>query len=399
MMKTIQLQRDEVERGVSQFLSDMIKIPSTSGNEGGVIDRIATEMKAVGFDAVRVDPFGNVIGQLGSGPRIIAFDAHVDTVDVGNRSLWEFDPFSGHIRDGFVWGRGTSDQEGGMASMVYAGYLMKKYNLVGPEFTILMTGTVSEEDCDGLCWRYLVEKENIRPELVVVTEPTDCRLYRGQRGRMEITATMPGISSHGSAPERGDNAIIKMAEVIRKVPELAKRLATDEFLGKGSITISQATSTAPSLCSVADSCQIYFDRRLTWGETPQGAVEEIRALGPTGQLKVEVPEYTTPTHTGLVYPVVKEFPAWKTPENHPSVQAGIKTYSELFGRPVEVGRWTFSTNGVAISGVHKIPCIGFGPGREEWAHAPNERIAVEQLTMAAVFYAHFPAYYLKAING
>ncbi len=398
-MIEIQKQRQEIENNVSQFLGDMIRIPSTSGNEGGVIHRIASEMKTVGFDDVRIDPFGNVIGRIGSGPRLIAFDAHVDTVDVGNRNLWEFDPFSGHIRDGFVWGRGASDQEGGMASMVYAGWLMKRYGLLDPEFTILMTGTVSEEDCDGLCWRYLIEKEGIRPELVMITEPTDCRLYRGQRGRMEITATMPGVSSHGSAPERGDNAIIKMAEIIRQVPALAERLGVDEFLGKGSITISQATSTAPSLCSVADSCQIYFDRRLTWGETPGQAVDEIRRLDPTGQLKVEVPEYTTPTHTGLVYPVVKEFPAWKTPESHASVQAGVRTFSELFGRPVEVGRWTFSTNGVAISGVHRIPCIGFGPGREEWAHAPNERIAIEQLTMAALFYAHFPSFYLKACRG
>lgn len=320
-------------------------------------------------------------------------DAHIDTVDVGNRDLWNFEPFSGHIKDGFVWGRGASDQKGGMASLVYGGFLIKKFNLLPENFTLWVTGTVSEEDCDGLCWKYLIEKSGFHPELALITEPTNCRLYRGQRGRMEITATTAGISSHGSAPERGINAVELMADIIKGVADLNTRLAVDEFLGKGSVTISQVSSTAPSLCSVADSCQIYLDRRLTWGETPEQAVDQIRKLDPGGKLVVAVPEYITPTHTGMVFPMRKEFPAWKTPADHPSVLAGIDTYKELTGQAPEVGCWTFSTNAVSISGLHKIPCIGFGPGKEEWAHAPNECTPVDQLGISAMFYALFPQRY------
>lgn len=384
----------ELRDQVAAFLCDMIRIPSVSCQEGDVVRRIAQEMEKVGFDEVTIDAFGNVIGRIGSGPRVIAYDAHVDTVDVGSRELWDFDPFIGDIVDGFVRGRGASDQEGGMASMVYAGYLIKKYSLLPEDVTLLMVGSVSEEDCDGLCWRYIIEKAGIKPEMVLITEPTECRLYRGQRGRMEITATMPGLSAHGSAPNRGKNAVMAMAPIISGIEQLGSRLHIDEFLGQGSVTISQIRSTAPSLCSVADSCEVYMDRRLTWGETPELALQQIKDLDTTGQLKVEAAQYDVPTHTGYVYPVDKIYPAWKTPVDHSTVQAGVETYKELFGREPEIGCWTFSTNGVSIAGLHQIPCIGFGPGREEWAHAPNEMCSVDQLVEAALFYAFYPVHYI-----
>ncbi|MBN1551546.1 YgeY family selenium metabolism-linked hydrolase [bacterium] len=393
-MKSIDKYRKEIEGNMSRFLSEMIRIPSTSGKEGDLVRHIKMEMEKVGFDHVAIDEFGNVVGKIGTGSRLIAMDAHVDTVDVGNPDLWTFDPFCGDIRNGYVWGRGASDQEGGMASLVYAGYLIKTYDLLPRDVTLIVTGTVSEEDCDGLCWRYLIEKENLRPEMVLITEPTNCRLYRGQRGRMEISAKMPGISAHGSAPERGINAIVKMAYVIQNINDLASQLREDDFLGKGTLTLSQIRSTAPSLCSVADSCEIYIDRRLTWGETPEEALEQIRKSDPDKKLTVEIPIYDTPTHTGYQYKIEKSFPAWKTPENHHVVTSGVETYRCLFNMDPEIGRWTFSTNGVAISGMHGIPCIGFGPGKEEWAHAPDERVSIQQLIDAALFYAFYPKNYM-----
>lgn len=384
-----------IERSLPDFLSDIIRIPSYSGQESGVARRIEAEMLRVGFDEVRIDRFGNVLGRIGSGPRLIAMDGHIDTVEIGNRDSWDFDPFSGEIRDGYIWGRGASDQKAGIAALVYAGYLMRSFQkeLLPEEFTILITGTVSEEDCDGLCWRYLIEKESIRPELCVITEPTDGTIYRGQRGRVEISARMPGISAHGSAPERGVNAITRMADIVTSISDLSGTLPLDEFLGRGSITVSRITSAAPSLCSVPDSCEIYLDRRLTWGETPAAALEQIRALDSTGEMQVEIPEFTAPTHRGFVYPVLKEYPAWKTDPSHPAITAAMDAFESLFERKPEIGRWIFSTNGVAISGIYGIPCIGFGPGREEWAHAPNERVAIDQLYQAALFYAFYPQYY------
>ena len=159
------------EPDMTRFLRDMVRLPSESCEEGEVVKRVEAEMKAVGFDKVEIDPMGNVIGTLGKGSRVIALDAHLDTVGLGNRDNWEFDPYEGYEDETTIGGRGTSDQEGGMASMVYAGKIIKDLGLED-DYTLVMTGTVQEEDCDGLCWQYLVKEKGLKPEFVVSTEPT-----------------------------------------------------------------------------------------------------------------------------------------------------------------------------------------------------------------------------------
>lgn len=190
------------EPDMTRFLRDMIAIPSESCQEEKLIQRIKQEMEKVGFDEVVIDPMGNILGYMGTGERLIAFDAHIDTVGIGNRDNWTFDPYEGFEDAERIGGRGASDQEGGMASMVYAAKIMKDLGLL-EGLRVVMVGTVQEEDCDGLCWQYIVKEDKVRPEFVVSTEPTDGRIHRGQRGRMEIMVKTKGVSCHGSAPERG----------------------------------------------------------------------------------------------------------------------------------------------------------------------------------------------------
>jgi len=387
--KTILEAARELEDDIARFLIELISIKSLSGNEGEVAGRIAKEMRAFGFDEVRTDGLGSVIGRIGNGRRVIAFDAHIDTVDAGDRAQWKRDPFVGHIEGGKVFGRGAADQKGGMASMVYAGRLIKEYGLEG-DFTLLFTGTVMEEDCDGLCWDYLIKEEGIKPELCVVTEPTGLEICRGQRGRMEIEASVAGVSAHGSAPERGENAIYKMAPIVLEIERLGDRLGSDEFLGRGTVVVSRINSSAPSLCAVPDGCSVYLDRRLTAGEDRDGAIKQIEGLIASAGGKVRVPVYGSPAYTGKIYPMEKYYPSWTVEGSHPAVKAAVDACRELFGAAPEVGKWTFSTNGVAICGLHGIPCVGFGPGFEEQAHAPDEWVPVEHLWKAAAFYAWYP---------
>ncbi len=216
------------EKEMVKFLRDMIAIPSESSQEERVIQRIKEEMIHVGFDRVEIDPMGNIYGYLGSGSHLIAMDAHIDTVGVGLLSNWTVDPYLGAEDEHFVYGRGASDQEGGMASMVYAAKIINELDLK-EDYTLLVVGSVQEEDCDGLCWQYIIEEQKIRPEFVVITEPTSLNIYRGHRGRMEIKVTTQGVSCHGSAPERGDNAIYKMARIIQEVEALHPTLQSDPF--------------------------------------------------------------------------------------------------------------------------------------------------------------------------
>ena len=371
-----------------RFMQDIIRIPSLSSEEGAVVERIRDEMLRIGYDEVTVDPMGNVIGRIGSGPRVIAFDGHVDTVDVGDPELWDRDPHSGDIEGDILYGRGTSDMKGGVASSVYAGALLKQHG-IPDNVTVYVTGTVQEEDCDGLCWQYIVNEDDIRPDLVVITEPTSLRIYRGHRGRMEMEVHTSGISCHGSAPERGENAVYKMAGIIADIEKLNETLKPRDPLGKGTVTISEIRSTSPSLCAVADGCTIHLDRRLTIDETEETSVAEILAL-PSVQAAnatVTVLDYAVPSHTGLTYPTRKYYPTWEMPESEPEVQSAMTAYRATFGKEPEVGHWTFSTNGVATAGMHHIPTIGFGPGHEHFAHAPNEQTEIEHLVCCAAFYS------------
>ena len=386
--------------------------------EEGHVKRIEQEMNALGFDKVVIDPMGNILGYMGTGKTLIGFDAHIDTVGIGNRDNWDFDPYEGFESDTEIGGRGTSDQLGGIVSAVYGAKIMKDQGLLDDRYTVLVTGTVQEEDCDGLCWQYIVNEDKVRPEFVVSTEPTDGGIYRGQRGRMEIRVDVTGVSCHGSAPERGDNAIYKMADILQEVRDLNENDAEDSteikglvkmldekynkewkearFLGRGTVTTSEIFFTSPSRCAVADSCAISLDRRMTAGETWESCLDEIRALPSVKKYgaKVSMYNYERPSWTGLTYPTECYFPTWVIPEDHKVTEAMAAAYTELYGEP-RIDKWTFSTNGVSIMGRFGIPCIGFGPGKEAQAHAPNEKTWKEDLVRCAAVYAALPTEYCK----
>jgi putative selenium metabolism hydrolase len=415
------------EPDITAFLRAMISHPSESCHEKEVVACIKAEMEKLDFDKVEVDGLGNVIGWMGSGDKIIAIDGHIDTVGIGNRDNWTDDPYTGYETDDIIYGRGGSDQEGGLASAVYGAKIMKDLNLVPEGYRIMVVGSVQEEDCDGMCWQYIYNKDGYKPEFVISTEPTDGGIYRGHRGRMEIRVDVKGISCHGSAPERGDNAIYKMADILQDVRALNNNGCTEStqirglvkmldpkynpdhyedarFLGRGTCTVSQIFFTSPSRCAVADSCAISIDRRMTAGETWESCLEEIRELPAIKKygddVKVSMYMYDRPSWTGKVYKTECYFPTWINKEDAPHVKALVEAHKALFGdkrigceksmdkragRPL-VDKWTFSTNCVAIQGRYGIPCVGFGPGAESQAHAPNEVTYKQDLSTCAALY-------------
>lgn len=386
--KLIREKAKEYRDYTAECLSEMVKIPSVSCAEEQVVLKIKELLEKAGVKDVRIDGLGNLIARVGKGPKILAIDAHIDTVDTGDESQWDLTPVSGLIKEGYVHGRGTVDQEGGAASMVTAARILTKLNYDG-DYSIYFTFTVMEEDCDGMCWEYLINEEKLVPDFALITEPTNLGLYRGHRGRMEADLYFKGLSAHGSAPERGKNVIYSGARVALEIEKLNGRLKTDEFLGKGTITPTLFRTVSPSLCAIPDQAWMHIDRRLTWGETKESAVGELAQFC-GDDVRIEVPEYDNPSYKGRVYKIEKYFPTWKIPEDHPLVQTGIETHRQLFGESPRVDKWTFSTNGISICGRHGIPCIGFGPGNEVYAHAPNEKVPVEHLEKAAAFYALLP---------
>ena len=422
-------------KDMTAFLRAMISHPSESCEEKEVVACIKAEMEKLNFDKVEVDGLGNVIGWMGDGDKIIAIDSHIDTVGIGNIDNWTADPYKGYEDEEIIYGRGGSDQEGGMASAVYGAKIMKDLGLIPEGYKIMVVGSVQEEDCDGMCWQYIYNKDKIVPEFVISTEPTDGGIYRGHRGRMEIRVDVKGVSCHGSAPERGDNAIYKMADILQDVRALNENDAEEgteikglvkmldpkynpdhyedaRFLGRGTCTTSQIFYTSPSRCAVADSCSISIDRRMTAGETYQSCLKEIEDLPACRKyakdVKVSMYMYDRPAWTGHVYETECFFPTWINKESAPHVQALVEAYHNLWGterigadekalstrtgRPL-TDKWTFSTNGVSIQGRYGIPCVGFGPGAESQAHAPNEITWKQDLAVCAALYAAVPMLY------
>jgi len=383
---------------MSKFLRDLIKIPGESRTEEKVIYRVAEEMSKVGFDRIEIDEMGNILGYMGTGETLIAYDAHVDTVGAGELCNWEFDPYEGFETETEIGGRGSSDQLGGIVSAIYGAKIMKDLNLIGKSYTILVAGTVQVEECEGLSWQYLINKSGIKPEFVVITEPTDGKIHRGQRGHMEIKVEVKGMSCFCSVPERGDNAIYKMAEIINELRELNERLHEDMFLGKGTLAVSQIFYSSPSRGTVADMCAVSVDRRLTGGETCQMALEQIENLTSVRKYsaKVTMYKYDSPSYKGLVYPADCYFPSWVLPEDHKLTKAMVMAYEGMYGEAM-VDKWTFSTNGVSIMGRFSIPCIGFGPGKESRAHTPNEKMWKDDLVRCAAVYAALPTIYFQRL--
>ena len=375
----------------TENLSRLVRTRSYGGEEGEVLGVIEGLCRDYGFDEVHYDGLGNLVCRVGNGEKSIAIDGHVDTVEVGDESQWERDPFSGEVEAGMLHGRGSSDQKGGVASMITAGRILKEIGYTGP-YAVYFTFTIFEEDCDGMCWRYLIEEEKLKPTFAVSTEPTSCNLYRGQRGRMEMKVRFKGVSSHGSAPERGENASYKAARTVIELEKLNERLPPDEdgFLGKGTIVVSQVHAHGPSQCAVPDQAELYLDRRLTWGETKETAVNEVYEAGGGEIASVEVPYYSNTSWRGTTYGQDLYFPTWKIPGDHPLVRSGVAAYRSLYGAEPLVDKWTFSTNGVSICGMHEVPLIGFGPGDEDQAHAPNEMLRIADLPIASAFYAALP---------
>ena len=377
---------EEYREYTAENLSKIVRVPSYSGDEEKVIYKLKELCEEAGFDEVYIDGLGNLIGRVGNGPRKIAFDAHIDTVTIGDESQWKTPPFSGDITEDLVLGRGSTDQKGGAASMITAGRILKELGYDG-EFTVYFTFTVMEEDCDGMCWKFIIEEEKLVPDFYVSTEPSSCNLYRGHRGRMEMEVLFKGISCHGSAPERGVSAAYKAARGALAIEKLNSELEPDQdnFLGKGTIVVSQMSASGPSQCAVPDQAKLYLDRRLTWGETEELAVSQVKEVIPECE-DVVVPYYDKISWKGTRFGQDLYFPTWKIDRDHPLVTSGETAYRSLYDTDVKVDKWTFSTNAVAVCGRHRIPSIGFGPGDEDQAHAPNEVNKINDLVICSAFY-------------
>jgi putative selenium metabolism hydrolase len=359
-------------------------------------DRIQAEMQELGFDEVRFDKMGNTIGRIGNGPRVIVFDSHIDTVGVGDPDEWEWDPFVGKVEDGILYARGACDEKGSTPGMVYGLAIARDLGLLDG-CTAYYFGNM-EEWCDGIAPNAFVEADpKVRPDFVVIGEPTKMQVYRGHKGRIELKITATGRSAHAASHYLGDNAVYKMMAVITQIRELDRRMrfgmGYHPAQGFPSIAVTDVSARTASLNAVPDQFTIYLDRRLTLSEPRDEVIAQIKGLIPDylqDEIHVEELFYDTPSYTGFVFPVPKYYPPWLLDEGHPLTQAGQHTIEALWGGQRPLGTWDFSTNGTYWAGKAGIPSIGFGPGDEKTAHTSHENVPLDDVVRATEFYALLP---------
>ncbi len=384
-MKELVLNGSDAASELLAFAADLVRIQSYSGQEEPLARSIASRMEALGFDQVQIDRWGNVVGRMGQGERAILFDSHMDTVTVTDAEHWQAPPFSGAIAGGWLWGRGAVDMKSGLAASVYAAALARSQGLLEGK-TVYVSGTVDEEYCDGEGLQHVLEALPQLPAYAVVCEPSSNLITTGHKGKAQVIIRTQGVSAHGSAPEKGVNAVYEMAEIIQRVERLNLELA-QRGGRRGTLVLSQISSQGVSLNAVPSACEIYLDRRTVVGETDETIRREMERLtaGKNAAWELGVLRRTTWTGEAITYQPLHT--AWEIGLEHPLARAFIQACSVVQGAaPQAFDYWDFSTNAVATVRAG-IPTIGFGPGEHKLAHMRDERCPVEQVVEACAVYA------------
>jgi len=384
----IEFHREEI----INFMREICAIPSMDSQIEAVGKRIGAEMQKLGFAEVRFDKMGNILGRIGNGSKVLVYDSHIDTVGIGDPQQWQWDPFEGKVENGCLYARGACDEKGSTPGMIYG--LAAAHNLGFLEgWTAWYFGNM-EEWCDGIAPNTFVEVDpRVRPDFVVIGEPTRMQVYRGHKGRVELQVIAKGKSAHAASNELGINAIYLLLPVIAGVKDLEPQLGDDPFLGHGKITATDMHVKTPSINAVPDEATLFIDRRMTFGETKEAALAQVANLIPgelRERIKVEILKYAEPSYTGFVFPVEKYFPAWALDESHLLIKAGQQVRQLIGLAAAPAGKWNFSTNGIYWAGKAGIPSIGFGPGDEVFAHSVNEHVPLEEVVKAGEFYALLP---------
>lgn len=376
----------ELEQELVAFAQDLVRIQSYSGQEGEIIQFIQRRMIDLGYADVTMDAMGNVIGRIGPGTgKTILFDSHVDTVAVNDADQWQIPPFSGTIEGDRLHGRGSVDMKSAAAASIYAAALAGRLGLAQDK-TVYVSCTVMEEDCDGENLKHLFAELGLRPDYVMICEPSNNRITLGHKGKAQVAIKTHGVSAHGAAPERGINAIYEMAEIIQRVERTNLDLMQRSGERRATLVMSRISSVSASLNAVPSECEVYLDRRMIPGESEQAIRQEMDQLVRGKRASWQVGALDRTSWAGLPVHYEPFHLAWQIDRDQPLAQACIAAYYDHFGvDPDAYEFWDFSTN--AVTPVRQgIPTIGFGPGDHRLAHMRDESCPVQQIVDACAFY-------------
>jgi len=372
------IDRDALANQLADCLADLIAIPSPfpPGETRAIAAYAARRLERAGYRvevAGRTPGVDNVVASLGSGAPHVVFNAHADTVGVGERAMWRSDPFKAERRDGLVVGLGAGNCKGSMAVQLWLAEAVARAG--GPKRgTVSFTFVGDEENLgpDGMA--FLRETGKIRPDMLVLGAQTENQLITAERGVLWVAIETRGTPAHAGAPDRGDNAILRMLRVVGAVERgLAARLparrdgAMASTVNLGLISGGHNTNVVPS------TCRVEIDRRLLPGETVEAAYDEIAALVAASGEPADRVALTRLRGTN----------GFRAPADGALVQGFAAAIEAATGKPprflnatgVSDGRY-FADDGIEI--------VNFGPGSGDQGHAANESVPIDQMVEAAL---------------
>lgn len=387
---SVSLLTAENKSALIAFVQAAVRTCSYSDEEEEMAKLVLQQMQTLGYDEAFIDQTGNVVGIMrgpvdpGTAGKTIHFDSHMDTVRVTDADEWKVPPFSGEIADGFLWGRGSVDMKSGLCSSVFAAALAKQKGLLRNK-TVYVTGTVCEEFCDGENLSHLYKELDLKPDCCIICEPSGNIITLGHKGKAQILITTHGVSAHGSAPEKGVNAVYEMAEIISRVEALNKRLS-ERPAPHGTVVLSDISCVSASLNAVPSECSIYLDRRLAIDENLSQVKKEMDELiaGKNADWQPGTLRHTSWKGSQLIYEPLHD--PWQIERDHPLTQAMNRAWAAVCGQPPkEYNFWDFGTNAITPVAMG-VPTIGFGPGEYKLAHMRDENCSVKQIIEACRVY-------------
>jgi len=379
-----QLSADDIVELASSFVAAGGENPGSTEERSVAALREACERRGFTVELTEVAPGRqNLVATLATGPSSqrgpgLMFLGHSDVVPAGDG--WHSDPFAPVVRDGRLFGRGSTDMKGGLAAVVAAMSAIARASvrLAGP---IQLVCTVDEEDLGTGIRAYTPGAQRGRFAGCVVAEPTDLRTVIGCRGDSYLVLRVQGKAAHSGRPDDGSNAIVAAARVLQLVQEdhELQRKNVDPLLGCGTWSIGTITGgTGTSI--VAAECSASIDRRLMPGEDAGAIAEALLARVHEAGIDLD--------GIRVEVTVEMEMPGFRTDAEHPLATAAVEAIADAGGGVLEVGGWTAACEGGFIARDLDIPCIVLGPGGlSDRAHQANESVGVDELLIAARAYA------------
>lgn len=359
-------------------LPDLPAFPQEPGAQRGWIKELLRQVRARGM-------------------QILAYNAHIDVVEADAPEKWQTPPFQASRRDGRIYGRGTCDMKGALAAMATALLLVKQLDSELKRNCLVLGCFVTEEEAgEGLAFKELCEEFALQPDMVLLGEPSQMQIARGQRGKLEFHVETRGKTAHTSVPEVGDNAAYKMARVLMAIERLdeAERnrhgLEAEQILKRNTLVATSIQSWPASRSFVPDRARIHVTARTALNSDLSVLSARLQSCKDWPEAEIVPVVYRGLSYTGKSSDWPSDHPAWETSREHCFFQTLKELYAEILQREAKDKIWPFSTDGVYSAGMAKIPTLGLGPGLESCAHIIDEWVAETQLKEALQIYAALP---------